>query len=242
VTLAEYKTRIWQRLEEDPLAPVRYSAAEVVGAVNRGLRLLALLSLYNEQVGTVAATGATWYRLFASLPGLLVPLRVRYIAVDGTATRLRPMTLQQLDALDTGWQAAPGTPSRYGVSGFDLAYLYKQPASGSFEIWHAAAPPSLVEDGDAPGAPEEYHDSLIGFALFDLTLNEGGSILAAHAGGLADFFEAATRLARYMRARCLAQRYDVQPWEISAADLSALIKTVRGAKPKAPVRDSSEVV
>ncbi len=256
------KTRTWVRLED--AAGVVYPEAGDV--LNEGLRLFCGLTLCLERRRTLDLTPAQcFYSLLDIFTDWFVPLRVSvrtglslqdasvlagrqfgYVEFADTTIptpsapgRVKPATLADLEAIDSGWQARPGTPSRYGLLGFDLLAVYKQPAAlgSQLAFTYAAAPTTMTLDADTPDCPEEYHGELINYACYALRAKEGADEFMKGIPWFESFLDAAAKLGGYMRARSLAQRYDRQPFELTAADRSRLIK----AKNDALLKQAREV-
>jgi len=211
-----------ERLDEDATAPQYYSATEVDSALNMAERLFVLLTLCLKATGALPLTaGTAHYRLFNTFPYFLLPLRVR---VAGGAA-LKPVRLEELDALNPRWQASAGVPVRYAALGFDFLSVYQQPAAGgtSLDITYARCPAPMVADAAAPSIPEAYHAALIDAAIPLLRLKEGGQEFEKALPLFDRFLQDARKLAQYVTARNLAARYDRTPYEIQSADLSKLV-------------------
>lgn len=231
--------RVWERLEQDPAAPVM-PEPEVLHALNTAYFLLCLLTLYLEKTITITlAAGKAFYGVRNLAPDYLRPLRL----VSGTPlARLRPSRLADLDAIDINWMITTSRPSptdgvdppsRYVAIGLNLLAIWRQPtANVAAQFTYAYEPPALVLGNDAPLLPEEYHESLIKFALVFLRLKEGGQELTKVMPLLAEFLADAAKLGAYVKARSAASAYDSFPAELRAQDISRLIKGLT-AGPKA---------
>lgn len=225
--------RCQQRLHEDPAVttPVYYPFPEVLSALNRGQRLLVLLTLCLEKTVTFAATGATFYSMRTYFQDWMLPLRVSTVA----GARVRPARLAELDALDSGWQANAGVTTRYGALGFDFFVCYPQSAM-SLVVTYAQAPPAMVQTTDVPAIDEDYHPSLVDFAIPWLRMKEGGQEFQKSLVYLKRFFSEADRLAEYVRQRNVAARYDNLPFELRRLDRSKFM----GIRPDLPSAKGSK--
>lgn len=231
--------RIFERLEEDPLAPTTYTEPEALHAINQAQYTLALLTLCLEKTAALTLqTSTAIYGIRGYLPDYLLPLRV---TVGGQ--RIRPISIRDLDALDSGWQtntwhSATGAPKRYGTLGLNLFFAHPQPAAPTVaQVTYAYVPATLTAGGDTPEVPEEYHEDLVRFALVWLRLKEGAQEFQKTAPLLKEFLASAGKLANYVRARSLAANYDRLPFQLEHFDASRLFKAIKkrgeDAKPAA---------
>lgn len=220
MNLGELKTRIFERLGENLAAPVFYTASEVTAAVNHAQQLFAFLTLCVEGTQTLLLNqGEAWY---TSDFGHIVLLKCS--RTDGT--KVKPSRLADLDALDPDWQkATQGPPERYAQLGARLLAVYPpSSAAQSMVVNYAASPALLSGDSDVPQIPEEDHPALVDFAVPLLRCKEGADQLQKELPRLDEFLKAAAKRATVVKARNLAQRYDVVPVEISRIDKSKLLR------------------
>lgn len=251
MTLGDIKGRIWDRL--DDASGESYSAAHVTRMVNLGQRVFATLTLCIERtVSLPLDPGVAWYLPLSYFSDWIAPLRVQTVpGVDytdtsvlagslfdavtfadttlptiPTAARVRPVRLQDLDALNSAWQSTAGTPEKYGCLGWNLLYLYKQPSAvgTSLTVIHAALPAELSLDADTPEIPSEYHQELVNFGEAMFLLPDGGNRASKGLALINGYLAAAGKLAAYMRQRNMALRYDTLPPEIRAQDRSRMAK------------------
>jgi hypothetical protein len=250
---SELQTRTLERLNEDPAAPIFYTAADTLAALNLGLRIFAFLTLCLESKRSFPLTpGNQSYQLQEQFRDMIVALRCEWYneASTGsdstfnvpefggtgfndqaattsttTAPKLQPGALHQFAALDNGWYGRAGRPTRYSVVGFGLLTFDRQPdEQWTALITYARMPVSLVEDTDSPEIPEPDHETLIDFAVGFLRIREGGQELQNEAPRLQAFLSAVQKRATQVRMRSLAQRYDHQPPEIKMPDLSRVLR------------------
>ncbi len=221
MTVADMEARIWERLEQDPTAPVT-PEPDLLHALNQALGTLALLTLCVEKTVTITlSAGVTFYGIRNLVTNYLRPLRLM-----SAGARLRPVRIADLDALNSGWQASAGAPTRYLSLGINLVGVYKQPPSDvAAQFTYAAAPVALILQTDTPvGVPEEYHESLIKFGLVWIRLREGGLELAKVMPLFAEFIADAAKLGAYVKARSVAAGYDSLPFAMEHFDASRMIK------------------
>lgn len=232
MTTGELKERTYKRLDEDAGDPAYFTPTEVLNAINAGLRALALLTLCIERTANFTISAATcWHTILDQFSDCIRIFRVRK-----GATRIQPTTFHEQDCYSAAWEATAGAIAGYLTIGCNLLAVTPQPAGGdTLSITYAACPAALVSDSDVPEVPEEYHQDLVDFAIFYLRLKEGGLELKNAWANLLSFYDAASKLAIYVRARCQAQDYDiVPPFDIAARDRSRKVKvelkTVAGGK------------
>lgn len=226
-------------------------------AVNEGQRLFAFLTLSLEATRDFALTpGLSHYSMLdEGWNDWLVPLRVRLSndtsagtdttfdtaesdagmfnqqATPGLTTstnpKLRPSSLYQMAAKDDSFLTTQGTPSEYGVLGWDFLFLNRQPTQVGQKllITYARSPVPLVNDGDIPEIHPADHDALIEYGEWRLRANEGGEELSNATPRLQAFLDTAKQRADQVRARALSLRYDRLPFELEDVDYSKLIRT-----------------
>ena len=222
--------RVWERLEQDPAAPIT-PEPEVLHALNQAQRTLVLLTLCLEKTSTLTLQPTTpFYGIRSYIADYLVPLRV---TVGGL--RVRPSSIRDFDARNANWQTATGSDPRYATLGINLFAVSASPAIAAIaSITHAYVPALLVNGADVPPTPEDYHESLIKFATVWIRLKEGAQEFAKTVGLYREFLEDAAKLGGYVRLRSLAAKYDQLPLELTKQDLSRLVK---GLVPVAPAKE-----
>lgn len=230
MTVAEIAGRIITRLDDDPTTPVSVQvgagatvggvvvADEVLAAINEGQELAALLSLCFEKTVNFALAG-TWYTPRSILTDLLVPLRITVAGI-----RLRPATLAELDASNEFWQATSGVTERYAAVGCNLLAVTPQ-SEVTAQFTYAYSPAELGAN-DTPALPEAHHPDLVEYGVYRCKLKEGAQQLARGLGSLNLFLDSMTRLGNVVRAKSLAARYDVRPFELQLFDRSKLIDEI----------------
>lgn len=204
-----------------------YTPAEALNWLNAAQRIFVLLTLCLETTEPLLlAVNQAFYSMMGQFPDWLLPLRVR---VAGGA-RLIPSRLSDLAALDSVWSASPGVPSRYALLGFDLLAVYQQPlAAMSLNLTYARCPDLMVNAGDVPEIPAEYHPVLIEGAIPLLRAKEGGSEWKKTLSSWDVFMDAAGKLGEYVRARNKEQGYDREPVQLARFDRSKMLKELANA-------------
>lgn len=234
MTVSDIAGRIIGRIDDDPAAPVSVAvgagvvvngvmvADEVLAAINEGQMLCSLLTLCLEKTAafplgaaySLDAAGA-FYLPRPILTDLIAPLR---IAVGGI--RLRPSTIENLDAWNSAWQNTAGPAARYALLGSNLWAVTPQSAQTA-QVTYAYSPAALGVN-DTPVIPPSYHPDLVEYGVYRVRLKEGAQQLARGVECLNVYLDSMTRLGDYVRARSLAAHYDVQPFELAKFDRSEL--------------------
>lgn len=225
MTLLDMRTRALTRLSEDISSPVTFTAAEVTNAINEGQRLFVLLTLCLESSSTIALTpGTAFYAPRSTFSSWLLPLRA---SIGGA--RIVPATLEDLDALDTGWQSRTAAPSSYGSLGANLIFF--KGSTGTVKLTYARMPAALAGDSDVPEIPAATHPCLADFAINRVRAKQGGQEFGKTLPLWGRFLDTAMQTASYTRARSLASGYDMLPIELTKADLSRLVTPRRDVLP-----------
>jgi hypothetical protein len=226
VTVADLETRVLERVGDNPATGGFYTAAEALAWVNAAQRIMVLLTLCleNNTATLPLAANQAYYRMMQQYPDWLLPLRVRIAG----GVKLRPSRLSDLAALDGYWPASGGVPSRYAHVGFDLLCVYQQPldAETSLAITYARCPVQLVNPGDVPEVPYEYHPALIDAAIVLSRCKEGGGEWKKNLPLWDRFMDGCQKLGAYVKARNVEQGYDRLPVEIARYDRSKLLQKV----------------
>jgi len=212
MTTGDLILRTWRQLDEDIDGGVFYRRHEVLGALNEAQRLFCLATLCLEADASLALTADTsFYHLLSSFPKFLVPLRV---TVANSGAKVRPANFDSFDSLSETWLTDAGDPKYYDVVGVDLLAITPRPAQvgTTLTIHYASAPDELAADADVPQIPEEYHPSLVEYAVARLRAKEGGQEFLKAAPRFGNFLHGAARMADAVRKRA-AGRHDRQPFE-----------------------------
>lgn len=248
MTLFDLRKTVQDRLESAGGVP--YTDAQINAALNEAQSLFAFLTLcVQRSVEIVLTPERPVWNIAADVTDWLVPLRVRcrrYQLPQGlalwnqplfdetlwnegageitiTETRVRPVTLSQLEAEWGNWRALRGnTVARYGCQGFDYFFISPAPTDGNtkLSITYAAQAQQMTSDADVSEVPAEDDSALVSGALALLPLAYGGSELAQFDGEWTLFLTTAQKRAAYVRARSRSLEYDTIPTEIRLADVS----------------------
>ena len=251
----DLQTRTLERLGENPAAPIFYTDADALAALNLAQRIYAFLTLCLEARRPFQVTpGNQWFALQKSFVDMILVLRCEWQnqatsgsdAIIGDPTfgggifndqavttptaatpKLEPGSLYQFAAQNNSWYGATGMPARYQVLGFGLLVFDLQPDSPYTAILtYARMPVALTGAADEqPEIPEPDHQSLVDFSTGFLRIREGGQELVNETPALQSFLSAVKKRAAQVRARSLAQRYDHVPPELEMPDLSRLLKS-----------------
>ena len=217
------------RLGDDVSQPTHsyYSRGEVLVALNQVYRLLCFLTLCLETTATYQLPGATPFsKMLLTYADWTLPLRIRLTS----GAKLRPARLSEIAALDQNWTNTAGAPERYAILGFDLLCIYKVPAAAtSIDIVYARSPQPLTDDtSNSPELQLEYHQSLIHGAIPLLRVKEGAQEWQKTLPLWDRYWDAAMKLAAYVRARNKEKGYDRMPAELARFDRSKLMEATRG--------------
>jgi len=214
--VADLVARIYERLDDNG---TYYTEPEVLHALDIIQRLFAWLTMCVEHRASFSLIGGqTFYSIRSELSDFWAPLRV---SLQSNGARLLPMTLDDLDKLDEGWQSTPGTARYYCTMGVDFMAIYPQPAIGtSLHFTYAAEPLSITSLQSAFDVPSDQLPLLVDGAIWWLRLKEGGAESQATLEGFGRFVQGAKKYREYVQARSQAQLYDSAPVELTHFDLS----------------------
>lgn len=238
MTVDDILERILTRIDDDAADPVSVTEPEALAAVNEGQELFSWLTLCLEKTAafTISANAA-FGAIRSSFPDFLVPLRV---TVGGN--RLRPSTLEDLDAQNDQWQATAGPPLRYAQLGFNFFAVTPQQRFDLISQWtYARSPLALVSGiGQVPEIPPQYHPALVSYGIYKVKLKEGAQGLQRGMGQFNAFLDSATEHGDFVRSRSRAARYDTLPFELKLFDRARLMsKKPRPPSPLAVGGDAS---
>jgi hypothetical protein len=223
--LSDMQQRVLQRVNE--LTATYYSLQEVTNALNEAQGFFVLLTLCLETTAAFAlAAGTTFYHMRSTFEDWILPLRVTAI----TGQKIFPSELEDLDSLDSSWQASPlpagAQPARYASLGFDFFAIYQQPAAAgtSVNITYAQQPTLMIAATDTPQIYQEYHPALVDYAIYKVRQKEGAQEFAKTLGYFNRFLDEAQRMADYVRARNIGGGYDILPFELRRFDRSKIAR------------------
>jgi hypothetical protein len=216
VTALDLTTRTLKRLDQDPAAPVYFTKAEVLNALNKGQRLFAFATLCLERSVSLTLTpGTAFYAgaLTALDAAYLIPVRV----TNSAGAKVLPATIEQLHALDDQWRSNRGAATHYGCHGFDL--LYVRGSGDTLTVTYARMPATLVNDADAVEITDAYQPCLVDYAVARVRAKQGGQEFAKTKPYADRFLGAVKAAAAEVRRRFVRAGNDRPPFEIAAFPL-----------------------
>jgi hypothetical protein len=195
MTLTQLQALTWTKLNDG--GGVFYPNA--TGALNEAQRLFVLLSLCLERTLPFPLTGGQLaYNVLATLPDFILPRRV----YNSSGQQLRPATIAELEALDSGWQNTPGIPQRYVLRGLDWLAIYPQPAAAdTLNIVYACCPATMEANGDSLQLRAASQYAPVNYSAWALRQIEGGQELAKFSGYRDEFMAEAKKVGDLIRER-----------------------------------------
>ena len=165
MTLADLRTRVLERIQENASSPGRWPAARIDKYLNEGVRLMAVRS--GALIGT-ATIEAVAEQLRYELPRDCV--QVMGIVRRSPREVVDPVGVRELDATHPAWQTINGSRFEwYFVFGVQDIFLVPALSSGGevYDLTYRQDPgdSSLVDDTDEPPLPRRYHEALINYAI-----------------------------------------------------------------------------
>lgn len=177
------KSEVLRRLEEaigSPdapiVVPVVFSTTELEEAINEGYENLSERSEWFETSETLSIS-TQYTDLRASLASEFLSITRAYNSTNNhwlTWTDIR-----ELEELDSRWDSPSANPERMFLRGITSLGLYPKPsAATSIKIYYTALPARLSAATDTPAFPQEFHDALISYAMYDLLFQDGEMSMA----------------------------------------------------------------
>ena len=207
MNLGELKTEVFRRLNESASSPVFWSVADVERAINDGQEELAdATEFYERHTRIDLLSHRTYYDLRHICEDTFIAPRRVYN--NEISKWLDPSHVRDFDAIRQRWETNTGQPMKWFMRGTWWLGLYPQPDAdfGSIRFYYAAIPPELVEDEDAPQFPDEYHEALIEYAIYDLEAQDAETDQAlVHYANYLGFEQ---RLKRYVDSRLSPDRVE----------------------------------
>jgi len=233
--LSQMQGLIQQRLNEGQSGYVFYPQAEMTSALNEAEAFFVLLTLGLETTlpwavpGYVPGTPNTNFHMLTYFADWICPLRIATTA----GQRIKPARLEDLVSRDPQWMTSPGFPTRYAACGGDLVALYRQPqAALTLNVTYCRAPVALVNPGDAPEIPAEYHPKLVDYGVYRMRQGEGAQEFKKVLPLFGLFLDGATHFGNYVRSRNRGSQYDKVPFELEKFDRSQLLNLRRDLMPE----------
>ncbi len=216
MNLADIRTQVFQRLDEDPANPLYFTNQMAVDAINEGLNIFSSLTWCVEKTASLTITDTYTDLLGAAIPRVIAPLKL----YRGT-TRMHPARPQEFAAEDTYWRIKTGTAKRYGMMGATLLVLDLKPTSGTvFTLTYAATAADLAADSDVPEIPLEDHPAIVDYAEWRMLATSGGAEFVAAKDPLGRFLAVAAKRAAAIRERFSVLGYDRKPKELKQPEES----------------------
>lgn len=168
-TFLEMQTAVSYRLG-DP-ANKRHTLTKVKASLNGGYEILCESTGCYETNLPVNLTTSPYYNL-GTLGDIL---KVRHIYNSQTNFWLVPASTGELDRGYWRWRANSGSPDRFLMHGLHQLRLYPKSsvATGSVVVYGTSHAPAMSADSDTPCFPEEFHDALEHYAVYDRLVMDG---------------------------------------------------------------------
>lgn len=193
MTVEELRTEVWDRLGEDPDDPQRYSSADVLEWLNDGVQHI--VSRAGLRFGRTTITQRAGQLFYDLPEDCIHVSRVKYFddgvtavglgagqqldndfnpdaqeSDDTTLYILDPIHYRELDDAVRQWPRRVGSYATcYAVFGLNELMLYPRIASGtllySVEYLKDIGDSDMSADTDEPTLPDQYHESLIDYAV-----------------------------------------------------------------------------
>lgn len=178
MTLAEMRTEVFRRLNENSVSPDFWALADVDEAINDGLDEISDASeWYERQASIQVLNRRPYYDLRTVLQDdtILSPNR----ALNSQTLRwLEPTHVRTLDYHTyRRWESITVSQAeKMFLRGMWWLGFFPQAGSdntGFVRFWYKAMPPHLTATTDSPGFPQEYHYGLVAYAISDLLGQDG---------------------------------------------------------------------
>lgn len=176
------QSEVFRRLDESSTSPVFWSAVDVKAALNEGYwDFCERTRLVSHEAEVTCVRGVPFMDARAwSYPFL----GLRTIRSKTLAEPLRPTSIKHVDELENRWEMSSGPVRRVMIRGQYMLHVWPVPQIGeTFRVSWTSMPPEMVFDQDEPEIPEEHHEALVCYALYDLRAQEGETALALEAYG-----------------------------------------------------------
>lgn len=174
MTLAEQETEVWRRLGQESVNVGFWNSTDIRAAIGDGYEEMSDESeWYERSVNIPQLSNRTYYDLLHICgTQFLGPRR----AFNTTTHRwLEPLGPRDLDYHTyRQWEVNTGQPQRMMARGLLWLGMYPKPDadSGFVRFYFTAIPPAMTRDSDTPGFPQEFHQGIVEYALFDLLAQE----------------------------------------------------------------------
>jgi hypothetical protein len=206
MNLSELEQAVYLELAESPTAPVYWGSAEIRSALNEGYEEISDASEWYERVTPLTFRARQIYYDLRGL-GKTAVLTVLRVFAQPNVRWLAATHVRELDGAAINY---PNYPQWQGVRALSRFFFmrcawwlgFHPSPSGDGEIvrlHHTSLPPGMVQDGDEPGFPEEFHLGLVHYACYELRAREKETGLSL--GYWQDYQEYEGRLMAYSQSR-----------------------------------------
>lgn len=209
--LSELRAAVFSELGESSGDPAYWTAADVNTAINAGYSEISDITEWNETSRTVTIAPPVRYTaLFtATAAGVVTSAQILdVVKVYDPARRiwLTPTTISELDS-NVDWEMARGAPGRYILRGAFWLGVFPLPNDSTDLTVYTREIPygsdfdtvALVADGDTPGFPADFHNTLVFYAVYDLLCQDGEYLKGQQY--YADFLAGAAALKKWISNR-----------------------------------------
>lgn len=161
---------------------VRHTRALVKASLNEAYEILCETTGCYETSLNVTLTTTPFYNL-GTLGDIL---KVNHIFNSQTGFWLVPRSSGELDSGYWRWRVNAGSPDSFVMYGLHQLRLYPKSstASGTVVVYGTSHAPALSGDDDVPCFPDDYHDALEHYAVYDRLIDDGEVEKAMIAYGL----------------------------------------------------------
>lgn len=171
-------------LNETASNPAYFTSADIRESLNDGLEELSDATEWYERTTPVQLlTKRTYY----DLRGYEAPiLTVNRIFLPSPVNWLVWTTTRELDGMIYDifyypqWEGTAGTIRWCFLRSLFWLGVHPQPSTDTdvARVSHTSIPPPLLQDGDSPDFPEEFHLALVEYAAYDLLVQDSETVLA----------------------------------------------------------------
>ena len=165
------KSRVLQKLNESVSAPQFWSIDNIGSFLNEGYEDLILTTKILESSATLSTVADTF--IYSLADNCLEIIRMYYETTDRI---IRPMSWEQLQAIDRWWVDTANTYPRYHIPlSSQNVFLYPNVSdseSSCITYWFKAIAQEMSADEDVPDTRDTFHDALVDFATFMALLRE----------------------------------------------------------------------
>jgi hypothetical protein len=182
VTFLEMQEEVFKRLRESSSSPVFWTLDDVKDSINEGYGEISDSSEWFERVKVVDLLKLRpYYDVYSYLDKCF--LRIDVAFNETTSRWLTHEHHATFDARDPRWEQRVAEPDHLLFRGIRwLSYWpYKGVESGRIRQYFVSVPPTLCDDTDEPGFPEQYHYGLVEYAVYDLLAQDNEVNLALEA-------------------------------------------------------------